>query len=186
MDLRVSHAIHGLHGNVVDALALHDALHDVAIEHPGIIGAVALALDAFVWHHAGVLLQQELDRFGVVQGQPERHACGLFQLIESPVCAKGKDVVLLVPGQLVGRLLGCGAGLRDAVQLCVHQIGLKDLILQPDAVILISDLSCIHLRPLALVQSSVLFQKIGELLLHPGGQCRTPEGCGGEGGSAGG
>ena len=66
VDLRVCHAVDGLHGDVVDALALHDALHDVAIEHPGIIGAVALALDTLVGHHAGVLFQQEFDRFGVV------------------------------------------------------------------------------------------------------------------------
>ena len=156
MDLCISHAVYGLYGDVVDALALHDALHDVAVKDPGVIGAVALALDALVGHHAGVLLQQELDRFSVVQGQPERHACGLFQLVESPVCAKGKDIVLLVPGQLVGRLLGCGAGLRDAVQLDVHQIGLKDLILQPDAVIVLGYLACIQLRPLALVQRFVL------------------------------
>ena len=58
---------------------------------------------------------------------------------------KGKDVVLLVPGQLVGRLLGCGAGLRDAVQLGVHQIGLKDLILQPDSVIVLGDLASMSL-----------------------------------------
>nr|DAY56842.1 MAG TPA: hypothetical protein [Caudoviricetes sp.] len=176
VDLCISHAVDGLHGDVVDALALHDALHDVAVEHPGVIGAVAFALDALVWHHAGVVLQQELDRLGVVQGQPERHACGLFQLVERPVCAKGKDVVLLVPGQLVGRLLGCGAGLRDAVQLGVHQIGLKDLILQPDSVIVLGDLACVQLCPLALVQRFVLCKKLGQLLLHlPAGSAVHPE-----------
>nr|DAJ97915.1 MAG TPA: hypothetical protein [Caudoviricetes sp.] len=176
VNLCISHAVYGLHGDVVDALALHNALHDVAIEYPGVIGAVALALDALVGHHAGVLLQQELDRFGVVQGQPERHACGLFQLVESPVCAKGKDAVLLVPGQLVGRLLGCGAGLRDAVQLGVHQIRLKDLILQPDAVIILGDLACIQLRPLALVQLLIFCKKLGQLLLHlPAGSAVHPE-----------
>ena len=58
VDLCVCHAVYGLHGDVVDALALHDALHNVAVEYPGIIGAVALALDALVGHHAGVLFQQ--------------------------------------------------------------------------------------------------------------------------------
>ena len=83
---------------------------------------------------------------------------------------------MLVPGQLVGRLLGCGAGLGDAVQLLAHQIGLKDLILQPDAVIVFGDLACIQLRPLALVQCFVLCQKLGQLLLHlPAGSAVDPE-----------
>ena len=176
VDLCISHAVDGLHGDVVDALALHDALHDVAVEYPGIIGAVALALDALVGHHAGVLLQQEFDRFGVVQGQSERHACGLFQLVEGPVCAKGKDIVLLIPGQLVGHLLGCSAGLRYAVQLLAHQIGLKDLILQPDAVVVLCNLACVQLRPLAFVQRFVLCQKLGELFLHlPAGSAVHPQ-----------
>ena len=176
VDLCISHAVYSLHGDVVDALSLHDALHDVAVEHPGIIGAVALALDALVGHHAGVLLQQEFDRFGVVQGQPERHACGLFHLVEGPVCAKGKDVVLLVPGQLVGRLLGCSAGMRYAVQLLAHQIGLKDLILQPDAIVILGDITRIQLCPLVLVQRFVLCQKLGELFLHlPAGSAVHPQ-----------
>nr|DAE43640.1 MAG TPA: hypothetical protein [Caudoviricetes sp.] len=176
VDLRVCHAVYGLHGDVVDALALHDALHDVAVEYPRVIGAVALALDALVGHHAGVFFQQQLDRFGVVQGQPERHACGLFQLVERPVCTKGKDVVLLVPGQLVGRLLGCGAGLGDAVHLLAHQIRLEDLILQPDAVVVLCDLACVQLLPLALVQLLIFCKKLGELLLHlPAGSAVHPE-----------
>ena len=83
---------------------------------------------------------------------------------------------MLVPGQLVGRLLGCGAGLGDAVQFGAHQIGLKDLILQPDAVIVLCDLACIQLRPFALVQRLVLCQKLGELLLHlPAGSAVHPQ-----------
>ena len=37
-----------------------------------------------------------------------------------------------------------------------HQIGLEDLILQPDAIVVLGDLACIQLRPLAFVQCFVL------------------------------